>query len=297
MKENKIIDFFQKQFPIIGDDAAVINGSQIISKDLLVEDVHFRLKYFGPNDLAHKIIHVNLSDIAAMGGKAIYVLLGLSIPKNITPFYIEEFSKSFSEICIKNNLVLIGGDTTSSPDKLFISVTIIGSVDKPIYRNTAQIGDIICYSGNLGYAHIGLQALEQKIPGLEMFKSALLRPNAALQMSLEIKDKATAMMDISDGLYIDLKKLCIASKVSAQINLENLEHNEDFAKACKLLGSDPVSVQLMGGEDYGLLFTVKPEEYTNDFKKIGMIIAGNGEILFEQKFDFKQQIFSHFGEL
>lgn len=297
MKESKVINYLQQKFPIIGDDAAALGANQVISKDLLVEDIHFRRRYFDPESLAHKALNVNLSDIAAMAGRPTHVLLGLAIPENYEESYIEEFLQSFAKKCVDNKVVLIGGDTTASPDKLFISVTIIGVADKAIYRSSANIGDIICYTGHLGYAHLGLQALEQNIVGLDKFKAAFLQPNALVQEALTLANKATAMMDVSDGLYVDLQKLCTASNVSAQINISDFSVEKSFIDSCNLLDLEPLSVQLMGGEDYALLFTISPNDYTDDLKKIGIIIEGAGEIKFDKEFDFKQKSFSHFGEL
>jgi thiamine-monophosphate kinase len=297
MNEDKIIDFFKQKFPAqIGDDAAMLNDKQVISKDLLVEDIHFRTRYYDAESLAHKALHVNLSDMAAMGATPKYILLGIAMPKNYNSNYIDGFIKSFAQQCLNNNVVLIGGDTTASPDKLFISVTIIGSADKPVYRSTANVGDIIYVAGDLGHAHIGLEALERNIAGLDNYKQSFLRPNAKVQIGLELKDKVTAMMDISDGLYIDLQKLCKSSSVSAEIEIDNLKPNEDFINACNILDLDPISVQLMGGEDYGLLFTAKPD-IEIPFKRIGKIISGNGEVHFDKEVNLKQKTFSHFGEL
>lgn len=298
LSENKIIDFFQQKFPSsIGDDAAIIGGQQIISKDLLIEDIHFRTRYCDFESLAHKALQVNLSDIAAMGAKPSHVLLGIAIPKHFDSNYIDGFIKSFANNCINNDVILIGGDTTASPDKLFISLTIIGSTDTPIYRSSANIGDIICVIGNLGHAHIGWQSLEKNIEGFEKYKQVFLKPNTQLKASLELKNKVTSMMDISDGLYIDLQKLCKASKVSAQIEVDNLKATEDFINSCNMLNLDPLSTQLMGGEDYGLLITIKPNQYNIALKKIGVIIPGNGEVFFDKEINLKQKIFSHFGEL
>ena len=313
LSESKMINFLQQEFSItggIGDDCATCLENQVISKDLLVEDVHFRRRYTNSKALAHKALHVNLSDIAAMGAKANYILLGLAIPQNYSE-YIDDFLVEFSKECKVNEIALIGGDISSSLDKLFISITILGIARKPKLRNTAKLGDIICVAGNLGHAYIGLQALEQNIPHLDKFKEAFLTPNAAIKEGLWLgqQEDVSAMMDISDGLFIDLKKLCNASSLSGEINLANFEITADFINACQTLAVDPLSVQLMGGEDYGLLITVTPEFYTqlsNNFitrfgyslKNIGRIITGNtGEVVFNPTIDFKFKIFSHFGEL
>ncbi len=207
--------------------------------------------------------------------------------------------------------MLIGGDTTASPDKLFISITIIGITDNPKQRNTAKIGDIVCVVGNLGYAYLGLQSFERQLAGFEEFKEFFLKPKAALQEGLWLgkQTAVTAMMDISDGLFVDLKKLCKASSVAGIINIDNLKATKLFLHACNNLALDPLSVQLVGGEDYGLLITVQAElyeEFSLDFlaafsyplKNIGKIITGNaGEVIFDQPVELKLKVFSHFGEL
>jgi thiamine-monophosphate kinase len=302
MKEDKIITSLKESFPDLGDDAAIF-GNHIISKDILVEDVHFRRRYFDPKDLAHKAIHVNLSDIAAMGGKPLYILLGLSIPKGYSE-YVEEFLSAFTQICLDNKISLIGGDTTSSTDKLFISVTIIGTTDNPITRNTANIDDVVFIVGNIGNACVGLTALENDIEGLDRFKDNLLRPEAKVEEGLWLNSlkKITSMMDVSDGLMIDLKKI---GKIL--VKTESFTATTGFTEACNLLNLDPISVMLTGGEDYSLLLTVNPEyskKLEKDFKDkfgyplklIGQVIDKNpGEVVFTKEVELKQTSFSHFG--
>ena len=306
MEENKVIEYIRSKFPYkngIGDDAAIIANNHVISKDLLIEDIHFRTKYFDPKSLAHKSLHVNLSDMAAMNAKPLYIMLGISFPKN-NDAYIQIFIEEFCKVCHKNNVIIIGGDTTSSSDKISISITIIGMSDNPVKRSTANIGDDIYVIGELGYAHLGLEALENGIEGLEIFKESFLRPKAKLKEALCLVSEleVTAMMDVSDGLVIDLKKLCLSSGVAARINISELEYIKDFQLACEKLSLDPLSVALMGGEDYGLLVTMKPDAYKDfdafNLKKIGKIIAGKkGLVLYDKAIDISVKMFSHFGEL
>ena len=225
MNEDKIINFLQQQFLCpngIGDDAAIFAENHVISKDLLVEDIHFRRKYVDSKSLACKTLQVNLSDIAAMGAKALYVMLGIAIPKNYDQ-YVNDFLSHFAQECKMNNVLLIGGDTTAAPDKLFISITIIGETNNPKQRNTAKPGDIVCVVGNLGHAYLGLQAFERQLPGFEEFKEFFLKPKAAIPEGSWLGEQAavTAMMDISDGLFVDLKKLCKASAVAGIIKIMN----------------------------------------------------------------------------
>jgi len=269
--EDKIISFLQENFVAqngIGDDAAILpkekNKFYVISKDLLVEDVHFRCNYCSPQNLAHKTLAVNLSDIAAMGAKAKYVFLGISLAKkNLN--YGKAFLRHFVKTCKKNNIFLLGGDTTKSTDKIVLSVTIIGVVEKNNIkkRSGAHAGDIICVAGNLGSAHIGFTALENNFPGLSKYKNIFLRPHAKQQEGIFLgKQKSvTAMMDLSDGLSTDLTRLAIASKKSAIINIDNITISKNFAAACSNLNLDPQKTILSGGEDYSLLFTVQKNNY------------------------------------
>jgi thiamine-monophosphate kinase len=281
LNETQIVNQLKTHFPhYIGDDAAVIpasgNQSYIISKDLLVEDIHFRTTYFSATNLAHKALHVNLSDIAAMGGNAQFVLCGIAIPVQQAD-YAQDFLAAFVTACKDANIILIGGDTTRSIDKLFISISVIGSsVTQNIkYRSGAKVGDAICVVGNLGYAHLGLIACEQSLPDLQKYKNAFLCPAAKMNEGLWLAENlgVNSMMDISDGLYIDLKRLCQASQVAAHIELNDLQTSTEFKNVCDRLHLDAINVMLTGGEDYSLLCTIDNAHYAQlaeDFKhKLG----------------------------
>lgn len=317
LNEIQIINQLKAHFPqYIGDDAAVIpasgDQSYIISKDLLVEDNHFCTSYFSAANLAHKALHVNLSDIAAMGGKAQFVLCGIAIPMEQTQ-YAQDFLAALVTACKDANVILIGGDTTRSTDKLFISISVIGSsiTDNIKYRSTAKVGDAICVIGNLGYAHLGLIACEQALPGLQDYKNIFLCPTAKMNEGLWLAEEpgVNSMMDISDGLYIDLKKLCESSRVAAHIELNDLQSSTAFKNVCDHLQLDAINVMLTGGEDYGLLCTVDNMHYAKlaeDFKhkfgyplqRIGNIVTG-ADIHFTENAVPKHlplKPFSHFGE-
>lgn len=317
LNETQIIDQLKTHFPqYIGDDAAVIpasgDHSYIISKDLLVEEVHFRKSYFSAADLAYKALQVNLSDIAAMGGKAQFVLCGIAIPMDEAQ-YAQDFLAALVTACKDAGVILIGGDTTRSTDKLFISISVIGSsLTKNIkYRSMAKVGDAICVIGHLGHAYLGLLACEQSLPDLQDYKNAFLRPKAKITEGLWLAEKTSvhSMMDISDGLYIDLKRLCLASAIAAEIELNDLQPNNAFKKNCTHLQLDPIDVLLTGGEDYSLLCTIDTAHYAQlaqDFKQtfgyalqcIGDIMSGTGIHFTENKIP-KQVVlkpFTHFGE-
>lgn len=266
MKEADIIQQVKQHFPShIGDDAACFSYSErehyVISKDLLVENVHFRLRYQTLESLAHKALHVNLSDLAAMGATPCYVLLGLSIPQHLQA--ISVFLDAFAAACKAANITLIGGDTTRSETDLFISITVIGKATSIKSRATARVDDQICVVGNLGYAHVGLMSLEQDRPGFEPFKQAFLNPQARLDIGLWLAEQQTvhSMMDLSDGLSTDLTRLCEASGLGAHVALEQLPISPAFEQACSALALDPTKTALTGGEDYALLCTVDPTDY------------------------------------
>ncbi|MFV9874953.1 MAG: thiamine-phosphate kinase [Rickettsiales endosymbiont of Dermacentor nuttalli] len=276
--ELKIIKLIKSKFPLsnqeitgIGDDAALIkmNDTQMIaiSKDLLIEDSHFRLSYFSPQAVAHKSLHSNLSDIAAMGITPKYILLGLAIPPYISESWIEKFINHLATLCHQHSIIVIGGDTVPSDNKLVISITVcgIGNQENIKYINKAKPEDVICIAGNVGYAHLGLYALEKNIPGFERFKNAQLFPEAKLAEGLFLGNylEVTSMTDLSDGLHTDLKNLCNTSNVGATINITPLlKFDSNFKKLSSILNIPIVDTLIHGGEDYGLLFTVK--EYVLD---------------------------------
>ena len=244
----------------IGDDAAYISDF-LITKDLLIENIHFHLDYFSPAALAHKSFHVNLSDIAAMGGKPKYLLLGLAIPSKISSLWIQNFLRYFQKLCKKYKVMIIGGDTTGSDKNLMISITLIGEkLNSLKKRNTAQAGDFLCITSPLGEAHAGLIALEKKIPGFNSLKKKQLYPEARLLEGQFLADQAgiTGMMDISDGLYLDIKKFCGANKLGAKIEINSLPLSSELIHFSKKIKESPISLAISGGEDYELLCSVSP---------------------------------------
>jgi thiamine-monophosphate kinase len=323
LNENKIIEKLKTPFEHtngiygIGDDAAVIpindKESLVISKDLLVEDNHFRVKYYTPLQLARKVVNVNLSDIAAMAAEPYLIMLGLAIPRDFDSKWLNEFLKDFTKECKINNLKLIGGDTTRSEEKLFISITVFGRASSKNlkFRNNAKVDDLICVAGNIGYAHIGLISLEQKIETISKFRKYSCSPKALIKEAIWLSKNMgiSSMMDISDGLYIDLSKLCKASGVGAKIKLDQIEMKQDFLKACKTISLDVSECLLTGGEDYSLLFTVAPEKFNYtvlnfkntfgyDLKTIGRIIQNNKIIIEKSGIEvpYSYNSFDHFGK-
>jgi thiamine-monophosphate kinase len=317
LREANIIETLKAQWPqFIGDDAAVLpfcdTQCYVVTKDLLVENIHFRRAYTNAESLAHKAIHVNLSDLAAMGATPCYLLLGIAIPQDAKEM-IPSFLKHVKDIAALNNVAVIGGDTTASTQGFFISVTAVGVADPQCikYRTKACPGDVLCVAGELGYAHLGLQALELGKENFDQFKQALLKPIAKVAQGQWLGQQAavTAMMDISDGLAVDLKKLCEASLVGADIELDLFSEDAEFISACKQLNLDSQKIQLSGGEDYGLLFSIRKEDYLHlatefetqfgyPLKKIGHISQIPGVRFFQQHQALCLTLtpFSHFGE-
>jgi thiamine-monophosphate kinase len=295
MNEDGIIGYLKAQFPQqIGDDAAVIpsNNTQqyVITQDVLVEDIHFRLRYQNAKSLAYKALQVNLSDLAAMGATPAYVLLGLSTPATHEQ-YIHEFLSSFSSACRHAEVTLIGGDTTRAPKHLVLSITAIGfaQVEHIKYRHTAKPGDIICVVGELGHAHLGFTALEHHHDNLDEYKQSFLNPTARAKEGLWLSTQSPvhAMMDLSDGLFTDLEKLTQASQCGATLALDELTSTAAFQSACQALKLDPIETQLIGGEDYGLLVTIDAAAYPTiaaqfeqhfnyPLKKVGCITQNKG---------------------
>lgn len=198
LDEFSIIEQLKSNFSIfnskdlfgIGDDAAVIfyidNNAYVISTDSLVENRHFRLNYYTPEQLAHKCLHVNLSDLAAMGAKPRFVLLNLAVPLNLRTDWVQTFLNKFSLLCQEMGVIVIGGDTTASGSELFINLTVIGECvrSKLTFRNTAKPGDMIMLAGRVGYAYLGLTALEKGVEGLDLYKNFSLLPKARVAEAL-----------------------------------------------------------------------------------------------------------------
>lgn len=309
INEDRLIASLQKfSEGFIGDDGAVIPSNNdkhfVITKDLLIEDIHFRIDYFKPEDLAHKALHVNLSDIAAMGAGPLYILCGISIPSHLHD-YARIFLDSLSSACQKANIILIGGDTTASQDALFISITAIGMASKSNvkYRNSAKTSDMICVVGNIGFAHLGFLGLEKSQIAKDQYIRSFLRPEAKIKEGIWLGSQAavTSMMDVSDGLYIDLNNLALSSNKHAVIDIDLLQNY--------LAPEVSVQIALEGGEDYGLLVTISEGSFENlsrrfmrcfgyNLKLIGYITDGDG-ISFQQgkrTTEVTVNHFTHFGE-
>ena len=266
----------------MGDDAAVIDhfGKQtVITTDLLIEGVHFDLMYTPLKHLGYKSVIVNLSDVYAMNATPTQITLSIGFSNRFSLEALDEFYDGVYAACAAYGVDLIGGDTSSSQKGFIISVTAIGEVlpEKIVRRNTAKPGDLLCCSGDLGSAYVGLLFLErekkiflespQVQPDLEGEKfviSKLLKPEARKDI-IEFFEQndivPTAMMDISDGLSSEILHICRQSGVGCRLYEEKIPIADEMKNAAYKFEIDPTACALSGGEDYELLFTLAQSEY------------------------------------
>lgn len=266
----------------VGDDAAVIDhfGKQtVVTTDLLVEGVHFDLMYTPLKHLGYKSVIVNLSDIYAMNATPTQVVISLGISSRFSLEAVDELYEGIYAACEKYGVDLVGGDTTSSQKGLIISITAIGEVapDKYVKRSTAQKGDLLCVSGDLGGAYIGLLFLEREkkifleSPGVQpdlegeaYVVGKLLKPEARkdiIEFFANEKITPTSMMDISDGLSSEILHICKQSQLGCVLYEDKLPVAEAARQAAFKFEIDPTACALSGGEDYELLFTISQSEY------------------------------------
>lgn len=309
-----LIDRIRQQFPIkheisrlgIGDDAAMAQFPEgtagVFSTDLLAEGIHFDLAYTPLAHLGYKAVVVNLSDIAAMNAIPAQVLVSIALSNRFSLEAIDALYEGISQACQAYHVDLVGGDTTSSRSGLVISVTAIGYQfpEKITKRNGAKPGDLICVSGDLGSAYMGLQILdrEKKVfevnpdmqPEIQEEQAYLigrqLKPEARTDIVYELMEKGvlpTAMMDISDGLGSELLHLSKESQVAMHIFEDKLPIENLTKLAASDFGLSPITCALNGGEDYELLFTIPQSDYEkvkrmDDISIIGVVkeaSAGN----------------------
>jgi thiamine-monophosphate kinase len=294
----------------IGDDAAVFDWGDnygLISTDILIEGIHFDLTYVPLKHLGYKAVTFGVSDIAAMNGLPIQLTVGIALSSRFPVEAVDELYEGIRAACEAYNVDLVGGDTTASRSGLILSVSVLGKVPKDLitYRNTAQPNDVVCVTGDLGAAYLGLQLLEREKqvfladpnmqPSLSEERAYLvqrqLRPDARTDMVHELRDlgvRPTAMIDISDGLASELLHLCHLSSTGAVIFDENLPIDDQTHLAADEFKISPITAALNGGEDYELLFTVRPQEYeklTNNARitAIGYLTANPEQIVLATK--------------
>jgi len=265
----------------VGDDAAVIDnfGKQtVISTDMLVEGIHFDLMYTPLKHLGYKSVVVNLSDIYAMNATPTHITLSIAFSNRFSLEALDEFYEGVYAACEKYGVDLIGGDTASSQKGFIISVTAIGEVtpDKYVKRSTANKSDLLCVSGFLGAAFLGLTILEREKkvysetgvqPDLEnqaYIVGKLLKPEARKDIIDFLGDSEimpTSMIDISDGLSSEILHICKQSNLGCVLYEDKIPINEEARQYAYKLELDPTACALSGGEDYELLFTIAQADY------------------------------------
>jgi thiamine-monophosphate kinase len=266
----------------VGDDAAVIDhfGKQtVVTTDLLVEGIHFDLMYTPLKHLGYKSVVVNLSDVYAMNATPTQITMSIAFSNRFSVEALDEFYEGVYAACEKYGVDLIGGDTTSSQKGFIISVTALGEVDtdKFVKRNTAQKGDLICVSGDVGGAFLGLTLMEREkriylenpqiqpdLEGEDYIVGRLLKPEARkdiIEFFAANNITPTSMMDISDGVSSEVLHLCLQSNLGCRVYEEKLPIHDVARKAAFKFGLDPTVCALNGGEDYELIFTLKQEDY------------------------------------
>jgi thiamine-monophosphate kinase len=299
-----LIDHLTKQIIIkqkstvkgIGDDAAVLDFAgkkTLVSTDMLLEGIHFDLAYTPLKHLGYKAVQVNLSDIYAMNGMATQVTVSIGISSKFPLEAVEELYEGIYLACEKFNVDLVGGDTTSSRQGLVISVTSLGYADEKniTYRNTANEGDLICVSGDLGGAYVGLQLLEREklvyienpniqpdLEGKDYIIERQLKPEARKDIVELLKDidiKPTAMIDISDGLASEILHICKQSDKGCNIYEDKIPLDPMTYETAREFNLDPTVCALSGGEDYELLFTIKQADYEKIKLQMDISIIGH----------------------
>lgn len=265
----------------VGDDGAVIDhfGRQtVISTDMLLEGIHFDLSYTPMRHLGYKSVIVNLSDIYAMNGTPTQIVLNIGFSNRFSLEALDEFYEGVYAACEKYSVDLVGGDTTTSLRGFVISVTAIGEVvpDSYVKRSGAKPNDLLCVSGELGGAFLGLTLLEREkkifeetgaqpdLEGQAYIVGRLLKPEARkdiIEYFAEEEIIPTSMMDISDGLSSELMHICKQSNVGCVLYEDKIPMADEMKEFAYKLQTDPTACALSGGEDYELLFTVAQGDY------------------------------------
>jgi thiamine-monophosphate kinase len=274
MREEDIIKRLRRAFPHragsrlrlgIGDDAALLRPSRgkelVLTCDASLEGVHFLRKKHAPDVIGYRALARAVSDVAAMGGVPTCFLLTLALPKSLTGRWFDQFLTGLRRAAKLFHVELSGGDTTLNP-RVFISITVLGEAraGQAVLRSGARPGDLICVSGSLGQAQLGLELVLKglsKTPSWRPLLRKHLRPEPRLALGQWLAEKkiATAMIDISDGLSTDLGHVCDASGVGARVYANKIPQ-AGVPESLRRRGLDPLTLALHGGEDYELLFTV-----------------------------------------
>jgi len=284
----------------VGDDAAVLDYKDkktVLTTDILTEGVHFDLMYTPLKHLGYKAVVVNLSDVYAMNATPQQIVVSLAMSAKFNAEMIEELYEGMKLACEYYKVDMVGGDTTSSLTGLTINIAALGMADEHelAYRSGAKANDLICVSGDLGAAYMGLQLLEREkkvftdtqggqpdLSGFEYVLERQLKPEARHDIISGLKEREvqpTAMIDISDGLSSELMHLFTRSKVGGRVHLDKIPVSQEVKDAADELQVEPTTIALNGGEDYELLFTVSIADFdkVKDWDLISIIGHVNSE--------------------
>ncbi len=282
--EFEFIETIRRRYSLqkIGDDCAVLpknsKADLVITTDLLIQDIDFKLEWTTPEFIGHKSLAVSLSDVAAMGAKPVWAMLSIGVPAKIWKTdFVEKFYAGWFALANKFNVELIGGDVSKTPDKIVIDSIAAGETKKgkAILRSGAKVGDLIFLTGELGGAAAGLRLLEKgERYEKSKYKNLLLRqlkpnPQTEIGQILGAKNLATSMIDLSDGLIADLNHICRESKVGAKIFGDKIPDQFDLEKLHSVFDSfEMINFSLYSGEDFELLFTVNPKKKSQVEKEL-----------------------------
>jgi thiamine-monophosphate kinase len=298
--ELAFIDWLRKRFETqagnsrvvkaIGDDASVTvqsGGARLIATtDSLVEGVHFSLDYHDPYRLGRKALAISLSDVAAMGAAPLFFLSSVTVPGRVGAAFLDELYRGLGDMATERSTTLIGGNTASSMHEITLTTTVLGEAlpDEVVYRSSARPGDALFVTGMLGDSALGLKILSGGLSraGFEAQVERHLNPAPRLLAGRELAKRklATSMIDVSDGLVLDLKRVAAESRAGAVVELDRVPLSAPFKRA---LEKEPklMELALAGGEDYELLFTASPEkagEIKTLEKELGLAFTEIGRI-------------------
>lgn len=291
----------------VGDDAAVIkcgDGVQLVSSDLFLEGIHFDLTYFPLKHVGYKCVVAAIADIYAMNGTPQYVTISLGLSSKMKLEFIEELYDGFKLACSDYNITIIGGDTSTALTGLTIGITAVGAAkeEEVIYRNGAQADNLICITGDLGGAYMGLQLLEREkhvfeatkvatpdFSGREYLLERQLKPSLPTGLFAYLKEvevKPTSLIDVSDGVASDIRQICLASGLGCKIYEDKLPIDHSTSITAEEMGINPTVAALNGGDDYEFMFTIPAADFEKFSKQtnipiyiIGHTTSQEGEFL------------------
>ncbi len=279
----------------IGDDAAVTglpHGKLLSSTDIMAEGVHFDLSLVMPYQIGFKLVSVNVSDIYAMGGKPLHILLALAMPPSTDMKFLERFFDGVSDALDLYGVSLAGGDISACKGDMVLTATVIGQTDRPVLRSGAKPGDALYVTGPIGDSASGLELLRRIGRPLKLDKRCVcgslpwkaIKPLLRRHLMPEARKpgawlgRATAMIDISDGLALDLSRMCTESGVGAVLDMERIPVSEGTRMTASVLKLNTLDLVLSGGEDYELLFAARGKVRGRPIR-VGEIVKGGGIVL------------------